>query len=39
MPDLVHVTYAQTGQRSQTNHFDIREMQKRSANQLNNINL
>src|SRR5665647_743935 len=27
MPDLVHVTYAQTGQSSQTNHFGMREMQ------------
>ena len=28
MPDLVHVTYAQTGQSSQTNHFGMREMQQ-----------
>ena len=30
MPDLVHVTYAQTGQSSQTNHFGMREMQEKA---------
>ncbi len=28
MPDLVHVTYAQTGQSSQTNQLGMREMQE-----------
>lgn len=30
MPDLVHVTYAQTGQSSQTNNFGMREMQEKA---------
>ncbi len=30
MPDLVHVTYTQTGQSSQTNHFGMREMQEKA---------
>ena len=30
MPDLVNVTYAQTGQSSQTNHFGMREMQEKA---------
>lgn len=30
MPDLVHVTYAQTGQSSQTNDFGMREMQEKA---------
>lgn len=30
MPDLVHVTYAQTGQSSQTNQFGMREMQEKA---------
>jgi len=30
MPDLVHVTYAQTGQSSQTNPFGMREMQEKA---------
>ena len=33
MPDLVHVTYAQTGQSSQTNHFGMREMQEKAFQQ------
>jgi hypothetical protein len=35
MTDLVHVTLAQTEQSSQTNHFDILEIQKISANNIN----
>ena len=30
MPDLVHVTYAQSGQSSQTNHLGMREMQEKA---------
>lgn len=30
MPDLVHVTYAQTGQSSKTNHYGMREMQEKA---------
>ena len=30
MPDLVHVTYAQTGQSSQTNDYGMREMQEKA---------
>jgi len=30
MPDIVHVTYAQTGQSSTTNEFGMREMQQKA---------
>ncbi|CAN1570320.1 SF2-N domain containing protein [Spirosomataceae bacterium] len=30
MPDIVHVTYAQTGQSSNTNEFGMREMQQKA---------
>jgi hypothetical protein len=30
MPDLVHVTYAQTGKSSQTNNLGMREMQEKA---------
>ena len=30
MPDLVHVTYAQTGQSSQTNAMGMRDMQEKA---------
>jgi hypothetical protein len=30
MPDIVHVTYAQTGQSSQTNTMGMREMQEKA---------
>ncbi len=30
MPDIVHVTYAQTGQSSRTNHYGMREMQEKA---------
>ena len=30
MPDIVHVTYAHTGQSSQTNHYGMREMQEKA---------
>jgi len=30
MPDIVHVTYAQTGQSSKTNPFGMREMQEKA---------
>jgi len=30
MPDIVHVTYAQTGQSSKTNSFGMREMQEKA---------
>jgi hypothetical protein len=30
MPDIVHVTYAQTGQSSSTNPFGMREMQEKA---------
>ncbi len=30
MPDIVHVTYAQTGQSSSTNEFGMREMQQKA---------
>ena len=30
MPDIVHVTYAQTGQSSQTNPLGMREMQEKA---------
>ena len=39
MPDLVHITYAQTGQSSQTNLLGMREMSKKFANKLKNFNL
>ena len=29
MPDIVHVSYARTGQSAQTNHFGMREMQEK----------
>jgi len=30
MPDIVHVTYAQTGQSSKINNFGMREMQEKA---------
>src|SRR5690348_123781 len=30
MPDIVHVTYAQTGQSSKTNAYGMREMQEKA---------
>jgi hypothetical protein len=30
MPDIVHVTYAQTGQSSRTNPYGMREMQEKA---------
>ena len=30
MPDLVHVTYQQTGKSKSTNQFGMREMQERA---------
>lgn len=35
MPDLVHVTYAQTGESSKTNSFGMREMQAKAFNSRN----
>ncbi len=35
MPDLVHVTYAQTGESSKTNNFGMREMQAKAFDSRN----